>query len=272
MVAAVWMETLPSRAHRFWNGPSLLCAGAGVCGVGLRGERRADQCSRLRGGQHPAHAGRGAQPQQHRLGAHALGLGQQHRRWQKYFTWQNATLEAHIVGLKAFYSLGQTASLTSPSPGRGTRGWPYPPASEASFSVSLCFYETEFVISEHPTGRHLDSSPADMLFGVGLGCLVQMGKTQTDVQVSHTISSRVFRAGLGSRIICLFCAPQFEVEGLLTWILTGALGLSLVLSFITVPLSRFHLGRGYGIFLLIFYGAFLLVALLTEFGKIHLWL
>uniref|UniRef100_H3C5T5 Solute carrier family 8 member B1 n=1 Tax=Tetraodon nigroviridis TaxID=99883 RepID=H3C5T5_TETNG len=83
----------------------------------------------------------------------------------------------------------------------------------------------------------------NMLFGVGLGCLVQMVKTQADV--------------------------QFEAEGLLTWILTGALGLSLVLSFITVPLSRFHLGRGYGIFLLIFYAAFLLVALLTEFGKIH---
>lgn len=84
----------------------------------------------------------------------------------------------------------------------------------------------------------------NMLFGVGLGCLVQMIKTQTDV--------------------------QFEAEGLLTWILTGALGLSLVLSFIIVPLRHFHLGWGYGIFLLIFYGVFLLVALLTEFGKIHL--
>lgn len=45
--------------------------------------------------------------------------------------------------------------------------------------------------------------PADMLFGVGLGCLVQMIKTQTDVQVSHRISSRVFCAGFGSRIIFL---------------------------------------------------------------------
>uniref|UniRef100_A0A674N2A8 Solute carrier family 8 member B1 n=1 Tax=Takifugu rubripes TaxID=31033 RepID=A0A674N2A8_TAKRU len=84
----------------------------------------------------------------------------------------------------------------------------------------------------------------NMLFGVGLGCLVQMIKTQSDV--------------------------QFEAEGLLTWILTGALGLSLALSFITIPLSRFHLDRGYGIFLLVFYAAFLLVALLTEFGKIHI--
>lgn len=76
-------------------------------------------------------------------------------------------------------------------------------------------------------------------------------------------SAPILAAGL-----VFFCAPQLEAEGLLTWVLTGALGLSLVLSFITVPLSRFHLGWGYGIFLLVFYGAFLLVALLTEFGKI----
>lgn len=35
----------------------------GVCSVGLHGQRRADQRSRLRGGQCPAHAGRGAQSQ-----------------------------------------------------------------------------------------------------------------------------------------------------------------------------------------------------------------
>ncbi|KAM6931122.1 mitochondrial sodium/calcium exchanger protein isoform 1-T1 [Xenentodon cancila] len=83
----------------------------------------------------------------------------------------------------------------------------------------------------------------NMLFGVGLGCLLQMIKTQSNV--------------------------QFESEGLLTWILAGSLGLSLVLSFIIVPLRQFHLGRTYGIFLLIFYVIFLLIALLTEFGKIH---
>lgn len=83
----------------------------------------------------------------------------------------------------------------------------------------------------------------NMLFGVGLGCLVQMINTQSDV--------------------------QFEQEGLLTWILAGSLGLSLVLSFVIVPLSQFHLGRAYGIFLLTFYAAFLLIALLTEFGEIH---
>ncbi|XP_042343613.1 mitochondrial sodium/calcium exchanger protein [Plectropomus leopardus] len=83
----------------------------------------------------------------------------------------------------------------------------------------------------------------NMLFGVGLGCLVQMVKTHSEV--------------------------QFESEGLLTWILAGSLGLSMALSFVIVPLSRFHLGRTYGIFLLVFYAIFLLIALLTEFGKIH---
>ncbi|XP_070689308.1 mitochondrial sodium/calcium exchanger protein [Pempheris klunzingeri] len=83
----------------------------------------------------------------------------------------------------------------------------------------------------------------NMLFGVGLGCLLQMLKTHSDM--------------------------QFESEGLLTWVLAGSLGLSLVLSFVIVPLCRFHLGRTYGIFLLVFYATFLLIALLTEFGKIH---
>ncbi|XP_041793267.1 mitochondrial sodium/calcium exchanger protein [Chelmon rostratus] len=83
----------------------------------------------------------------------------------------------------------------------------------------------------------------NMVFGVGLGCLVQMLKTHADV--------------------------QFELEGLLTWVLAGSLGLSLVLSFVIIPLCRFHLGRAYGIFLLFFYATFLVIALLTEFGKIH---
>ncbi|XP_040897923.1 mitochondrial sodium/calcium exchanger protein [Toxotes jaculatrix] len=83
----------------------------------------------------------------------------------------------------------------------------------------------------------------NMLFGVGLGCLVQMVKTHSIV--------------------------QFETEGLLTWILAGSLGLSLVLSFVIVPLCRFHLGRTYGIFLLAFYVVFLVIALLTEFGEIR---
>ncbi|XP_076006970.1 mitochondrial sodium/calcium exchanger protein isoform X2 [Genypterus blacodes] len=81
----------------------------------------------------------------------------------------------------------------------------------------------------------------NMLFGVGLGCLLQMIRTKSDIQLEH--------------------------EGLLTWILAGSLGLSLVLSFVIVPLCNFRLGRAYGIFLLAFYAAFLVIALLTEFEK-----
>ncbi|XP_056149728.1 mitochondrial sodium/calcium exchanger protein isoform X2 [Lampris incognitus] len=83
----------------------------------------------------------------------------------------------------------------------------------------------------------------NILIGVGLGCLMQMVRSHSEVQL--------------------------EPEGLLTWVLAGSLGLSLVLSFMIVPLSRFHLGRAYGIFLFGFYAIFLLIALLTEFGKIH---
>ncbi|XP_059921640.1 mitochondrial sodium/calcium exchanger protein [Gadus macrocephalus] len=84
----------------------------------------------------------------------------------------------------------------------------------------------------------------NMLFGVGLGCLVRIFQTHN--------------------------AVQLEPAGLLTWVLAGSLGLSLVLSFVIVPLCRFHLSRAYGMFLLLFYAAFLTVALLTEFGTIHL--
>ncbi|XP_030621985.1 mitochondrial sodium/calcium exchanger protein [Chanos chanos] len=84
----------------------------------------------------------------------------------------------------------------------------------------------------------------NMLFGVGLGCLLNM----------------------------IYHEPylKFEPEGLLCWILAGTLGLSLVLSFVLVPLQCFHLSRVYGAFLLLFYVVFLTVALLTEFGKIHM--
>ncbi|XP_050971763.1 mitochondrial sodium/calcium exchanger protein [Labeo rohita] len=79
----------------------------------------------------------------------------------------------------------------------------------------------------------------NMLFGVGLGCLLQYFQTKNVVML--------------------------EPEGMLCWVLSGALGLSLILSFILVPLQCFHLNRVYGIFLLIFYVVFLVVALLTEF-------
>ncbi|KAM3868400.1 mitochondrial sodium/calcium exchanger protein [Diretmus argenteus] len=84
----------------------------------------------------------------------------------------------------------------------------------------------------------------NMLFGVGLGCLMQMAKNHSEIQL--------------------------DPDGLLTWVLAGSLGISLVLSFVIVPLCRFHLGRTYGIFLLVFYAVFLVIALLTEFGKIHI--
>ncbi|KAG7490464.1 mitochondrial sodium calcium exchanger isoform X1 [Solea senegalensis] len=82
-----------------------------------------------------------------------------------------------------------------------------------------------------------------MLFGVGLGSLFQRVTTHSDVQI--------------------------EPEGLLTWILAGSLGLSLVLSFVIVPLCRFHLDRRYGVFLIAFYAIFLVIAMLTEFGVIQ---
>ncbi|XP_027024264.2 mitochondrial sodium/calcium exchanger protein isoform X2 [Tachysurus fulvidraco] len=84
----------------------------------------------------------------------------------------------------------------------------------------------------------------NLLFGVGLGCLLQM--------------------------INLHDVVMLESEGLLCWVLAAALGLSLVFSFVLVPLQCFHLSRAYGIFLLLFYAAFLTIALLTEFGKIHM--
>ncbi|XP_067087153.1 mitochondrial sodium/calcium exchanger protein isoform X1 [Osmerus mordax] len=83
----------------------------------------------------------------------------------------------------------------------------------------------------------------NMLFGVGLGCL------------QHVYTH--------NKVL------QLDPTGLLTWVLAGSLGLSLVLSFVIVPLCRFHLGRFYGIFLLAFYAIFIIVALLTEFGKIR---
>ncbi|XP_069475336.1 mitochondrial sodium/calcium exchanger protein isoform X2 [Ambystoma mexicanum] len=83
----------------------------------------------------------------------------------------------------------------------------------------------------------------NVLVGVGLGCLLQMSREKTVLALHH--------------------------EGL-TWILAGALGLSLVISLIVVPMLRFHLNRTYGVGLVLFYLIFLLVALLTEFDIIKL--
>uniref|UniRef100_A0A8D0L9E3 Mitochondrial sodium/calcium exchanger protein n=1 Tax=Sphenodon punctatus TaxID=8508 RepID=A0A8D0L9E3_SPHPU len=84
----------------------------------------------------------------------------------------------------------------------------------------------------------------NMLVGVGLGCLLQMTNSQLVVKL--------------------------EPDGLLVWILAGALGLSLVFSFVSVPAQCFHLGKGYGGCLILYYLAFLTVALLTEFQVIRL--
>lgn len=84
----------------------------------------------------------------------------------------------------------------------------------------------------------------NVLIGVGLGCLLQMGPSNTQLQL--------------------------EAQGLLVWVLAGGLGISLVFSLIAVPIQCFHLRRGYGIALLFLYVLFLGVALLTEFGVIRL--
>nr|XP_020662738.1 sodium/potassium/calcium exchanger 6, mitochondrial [Pogona vitticeps] len=84
----------------------------------------------------------------------------------------------------------------------------------------------------------------NMLVGVGLGCLLQMTSTKSVVRL--------------------------ESEGLLVWILAGALGFSLVFSFLSVPAQCFQLGRGYGCCLIVYYLVFLTIALLTEFRVIQL--
>ncbi|NWU80559.1 NCLX protein, partial [Onychorhynchus coronatus] len=84
----------------------------------------------------------------------------------------------------------------------------------------------------------------NILVGVGLGCLLQMSSSQPLVKL--------------------------EPDGLLVWVLAGALGLSLVFSFVSVPAQCFQLSKAYGICLIAYYMVFLCVALLTEFRVIHL--
>ncbi|XP_010005593.1 PREDICTED: sodium/potassium/calcium exchanger 6, mitochondrial, partial [Chaetura pelagica] len=84
----------------------------------------------------------------------------------------------------------------------------------------------------------------NILVGVGLGCLLQMTSSQLVVKP--------------------------DPDNLLVWILAGALGLSLVFSLVSVPAQCFQLGKAYGICLILYYLAFLCLALLTEFRVIHL--
>ncbi|XP_051489580.1 LOW QUALITY PROTEIN: mitochondrial sodium/calcium exchanger protein [Apus apus] len=86
----------------------------------------------------------------------------------------------------------------------------------------------------------------NILVGVGLGCLLQMTSSQLVVKLEP------------------------DPDNLLVWILAGALGLSLVFSFVSVPAQCFQLGKAYGICLILYYLAFLCLALLTEFRVIHL--
>ncbi|XP_062360272.1 mitochondrial sodium/calcium exchanger protein [Cinclus cinclus] len=83
----------------------------------------------------------------------------------------------------------------------------------------------------------------NILVGVGLGCLLQLTSSQPLVKL--------------------------EPDSPLVWVLAGALGLSLVFSFVTVPAQCFQLGKVYGVCLLTYYLLFLCVALLTEFRVIH---
>ncbi|KAM9096740.1 mitochondrial sodium/calcium exchanger protein isoform X2 [Sarcophilus harrisii] len=84
----------------------------------------------------------------------------------------------------------------------------------------------------------------NILVGVGLGCVLEITRNNIDVKL--------------------------EPDGLLVWVLAGALGLSLLFSFISVPIQCFQLSKLYGFCLLFFYVGFLTVAVLTEFGVIHL--
>ncbi|XP_056677679.1 mitochondrial sodium/calcium exchanger protein isoform X1 [Monodelphis domestica] len=84
----------------------------------------------------------------------------------------------------------------------------------------------------------------NMLIGVGLGSVLEISRNHMEMKL--------------------------ESNELLTWILAGALGLSLLFTFISVPVQCFQLSRVYGFCLIFFYLNFLVVALLTEFGVIHL--
>ncbi|GAB5579072.1 mitochondrial sodium/calcium exchanger protein isoform X1 [Prionailurus iriomotensis] len=99
------------------------------------------------------------------------------------------------------------------------------------------------------------SRAADILVGVGLGCLLQISRSHAEVKVVGRTDETLH---------------DLEPDGLLVWVLAGALGLSLVYSLVSVPLQCFQLNKVYGFCLLLFYVSFLVVALLTEFGVIHL--
>ncbi|XP_067911219.1 mitochondrial sodium/calcium exchanger protein [Heterodontus francisci] len=83
----------------------------------------------------------------------------------------------------------------------------------------------------------------NMLFGIGLSSLLQMPYNNNVLEIKR--------------------------DGLLDWVLVGSLGLSLVMSFIFIPVQRFKLGQSYGIILVSYYIVFVIIALLTEADIIH---
>uniref|UniRef100_S4R6D3 Solute carrier family 8 member B1 n=1 Tax=Petromyzon marinus TaxID=7757 RepID=S4R6D3_PETMA len=84
----------------------------------------------------------------------------------------------------------------------------------------------------------------NILVGIGLGCLLSMPP-------SHMQQAQL--------------VPDVP----LVWVLCASLGISLVLSFVALPLQGFYLTRKYGVCLFALYLAFLTVALLTEFKIIR---
>ncbi|CAK7314025.1 Mitochondrial sodium/calcium exchanger protein [Vulpes lagopus] len=126
----------------------------------------------------------------------------------------------------------------------------------------------------------------DILVGVGLGCLLQISRSHTDVKGGRSVQhlhgtctcngrSQFPRAAMTDDLKLGRSKHEtsrwdLEPDGLLVWVLAGALGLSLVCSLVSVPLQCFQLNKVYGFCLLLFYSSFLVVALLTEFGVIHL--
>uniref|UniRef100_A0A8C6E4G4 Solute carrier family 8 member B1 n=1 Tax=Moschus moschiferus TaxID=68415 RepID=A0A8C6E4G4_MOSMO len=133
----------------------------------------------------------------------------------------------------------------------GTSGQQGPGKSRTTQSLS-CFHTdvfSDFTLARQGYPRMAFSACFggiifNMLVGVGLGCLLQISRGHMEVKL--------------------------EPDGLLVWVLAGTLGLSLVCSLVLVPLQCFQLSRAYGCCLLLLYLTFLVVALLTEFGVIHL--
>lgn len=63
----------------------------------------------------------------------------------------------------------------------------------------------------------------------------------------------------------MYCDVWFQLQVTLEQLfLAGGVAVSLVSSLIIVPLSGFHMSRGYGIYLIILYVVFLVLAVLIE--------